>query len=177
MTIPETKPNLYLSRFGVETWAEGVVDEADFHAGFGARHMAISKKAMDEKRNPIKEIQAHMRESQRHRINLIVYFYRLYAFAKWAVKCGAIPASLFSELFNYEREIIDMRNMNMHEVDYFEGQGRNPDRWITVSSELGSIDASSVHGDSLGGKLNASEMRSIAIRILDGLPPYYWETQ
>jgi len=177
MSIREPKSDpRFLSRYNVECWAEGIVTQADILNSFTARHKALSEKAQLENRNPMPEIQRNMREFQRHRVFFIVATYRLLAFGKWAMECGAISKPVFSELLNYETEIISMRDMTMHDIPYLKGGGRHGNAW-TTKNEFGTIDASATYGDSLGGKLSISEMRSIAQDILDNLPPFYWETQ
>jgi hypothetical protein len=85
---------------------------------------------------------------------------------EWVLRLGLCRQVDFSMLDQFSRENVrDLRNMREHVVDYFEGVGRDKDRWIVETPEFKS-DASGSIGTSIGGRLDWKLFTAAAERLL-----------
>lgn len=75
-------------------------------------------------------------------------------YKKWATGMGLFSNVDFTRLDAFSlRNIIDLRNMREHEIDYFEGAGNAQQRWFIETPEY-KADASAVVGSQIGGRLD-----------------------
>jgi len=75
----------------------------------------------------------------------------------------------FSEIDNFSsNDIRDLRNMREHVVEYFQGVGRNKDRWMVETPEY-RADASGMVGTKIGGRLDWKAFSEAAARLLPQL--------
>lgn len=94
---------------------------------------------------------------------------KLIEFRDWVLTFGLCSTVDFSEIDQFSaQDIIDLRNMREHVVDYFTGIGRVPARWATQTPEY-KADASSVVGNMIGGRLDWVEFGAAAERLLPKL--------
>jgi hypothetical protein len=72
--------------------------------------------------------------------------FQLFDYRDWALTFGLCSTVDFTEIDRFSRrDIIDLRNMREHVIDYFTGKGRASDRWFVETPEY-KADASSVVG-------------------------------
>lgn len=75
-------------------------------------------------------------------------------YADWTRKLGILKDVKFDELKTFDwRAIIDLRNMREHQIDYFDGRGKDRERWFIETPEYAS-DASSLTDSVIGGRLD-----------------------
>jgi hypothetical protein len=80
--------------------------------------------------------------------------HKLLEHVEWVLRLGLCKNVDFSMLDEFsKRDVRDLRNMREHIVDYFEGKGRDKERWKIETPEY-SADASGIVGDLIGGRLN-----------------------
>ena len=93
---------------------------------------------------------------------------------EWAQQHALFGNVDFSEIDRFPRDDIrDLRNMREHQVEYFLGNGRAKDRWVTEGGDGDSVqwraDASSRINNLIGGKLDYVDFSNAAARLLDQL--------
>lgn len=80
--------------------------------------------------------------------------YKLIEHRDWALNLGLCAAVEFGEINEFSvQDIKDLRNMREHVVDYFQGVGLAPGRWVYETPEY-KADASSLNGTMIGGRLD-----------------------
>jgi hypothetical protein len=85
---------------------------------------------------------------------------------EWVRRRGLCSEMDFSMLDQFSRrDIRDLRNMREHVVDYFEGYGRDRDRWEIETPEF-KADASASVGTLIGGRLDWKLFVAAAERLL-----------
>jgi hypothetical protein len=94
----------------------------------------------------------------------------------WTLRLQMLSPDVFAPLAAFDSSAIrDLRNMREHIVNYFEGRGRDIDRWMIETPEFSS-DASAIHGTSIGGRLDWVIFTDGVRRLLSSLvriPPFY----
>ena len=94
----------------------------------------------------------------------------------WVATLGLCADVDFSEIDQFPKEAIrDLRNMREHQVEYFQGNGRDRARWFVETPEY-KANASSLVGPMIGGRLDwvkFSEAIERLIPVLVAVPiPY-----
>ena len=98
--------------------------------------------------------------------NWIIAANKVFEHREWAVSFGLYANVDFSELDQFsESDIRDLRNMREHVIDYFQGRGRDKDRWQVETSEF-KADASSVINTMIGGRLDWARFTAVAEKLL-----------
>jgi hypothetical protein len=96
----------------------------------------------------------------------VIAAYKLIEYRKWASALGLCANINFSEIQAFsEQDIIDLRNMREHIVDYFQGHGLASRRWFAETPHF-KADASSVIGTMIGGRLDWIKFADAAERLL-----------
>jgi hypothetical protein len=86
---------------------------------------------------------------------------------RWVESFGLCANVDFSEIDGFSvQDIKDVRDMREHVKDYFQGEGKFPDRWRTPD---GTADASSLNGTKIGGRLDWVAFGAAAKRLLPRL--------
>jgi hypothetical protein len=90
---------------------------------------------------------------------------RLIAYRKWVGALGLCTGVDFSELDQFDTDNTrDLRNMREHVVDYFQGTGRDQDRWM-IETPGYKADASAMVGTKIGGRLDWKALTEAAVRL------------
>jgi hypothetical protein len=91
------------------------------------------------------------------------------AHKRWLEKLGAAEGIDFAPLsvFAYQ-DIVDLRNMREHVVEYFQGGGKTQERWIVEAEEF-RADASAIVETKIGGRLDWVEFARAAENIREQL--------
>ena len=99
----------------------------------------------------------------------VVAAYKLLEFRDWVLSLGLFLTADFTEIDSFSgKDIRDLRNMREHVVDYFQGIGKAPGRWMVVTPEY-KADASSVIGTLIGGRLDWIAFGAAANQLLPQL--------
>jgi hypothetical protein len=102
--------------------------------------------------------------------------YNLVEHRKWVVGHGLCKNVDFSALDQFsEKDIRDLRDMRVHQIDYFKGRGRVRERWTKKTPNY-KADASSLVGTLIGGRLDwvlfSQAARSLLPVLLKEPAPY-----
>jgi hypothetical protein len=83
---------------------------------------------------------------------------------RWVASFGLCANVDFNEIDGFSiRDIKDVRDMREHVLNYFQGEGKFPERWRTPD---GTTDASSLAGTLIGGRLDWAAFGAAAKRLL-----------
>jgi hypothetical protein len=171
---PDIEAQKFIAFEGICAWAEGVIKQAKrlYYA-----EAAIMQPLLEEK-GPAGGWRSHQEVVQQVRVNKHDYFCqrhyfilaanKLNEYRKWCKKLGLVPNSVFAELDHYKTVVNELRDMNEHIIEYFQGKGRKQDCWLR-SDEFGTADASTTMGRRLGGRLDWIEFQAVAARLLEKL--------
>jgi len=95
--------------------------------------------------------------------------HQLIEYRNWALKFGLFPTIDFTEINQVSAsDIRDLRNMREHVVEYFQGCGHAPTRWVHETPDY-KADASSLVGSVIGGRLDWRAFAAAVQRILPEL--------
>jgi hypothetical protein len=87
----------------------------------------------------------------------------------WVLRFGLCANVNFDEFNQFTvSDVRDLRNMREHQVEYFQGKGRDRERWRVDTPEF-SADASSMNGTMIGGRLDWKKFSEAAERLLPAL--------
>jgi hypothetical protein len=96
----------------------------------------------------------------------VIAAYKLIEHREWIKKFDLCKKVDFSEIDSFSsKDIKDLRNMREHIVEYFQGDGRDKNRWITETPEY-QADASSCVGTMIGGRLDYIAFAKATERLL-----------
>lgn len=94
---------------------------------------------------------------------------KLLEFRDWTRALDLYNGVDFSEIDLFcVQDIQDLRNMREHVVQYFQGRGHFPDRWVFEHPEY-SADASACVGTTIGGRLDYVKFAAAAVGLLPEL--------
>jgi hypothetical protein len=101
---------------------------------------------------------------------------KLIEYRCWVQRLDLCKDIDFREIDSFpKQDIIDVRNMREHVVDYFQGAGHSQSRWFIETPNF-QADASSCSGTLIGGRLDYMKFAEAARRLLPallGLPVPY----
>ena len=104
---------------------------------------------------------------------LLIAAKKLIDYIDWARDLGFLDEVIFREMLRLRDDIIDLKGMNEHVIEYYRGTGQNPEQWI-FADELIVVDASPAANKRIGGKLNGNELAAAVSVLLDALPKHYF---
>lgn len=100
---------------------------------------------------------------------MVAAAWKVLEFHKWVAALGLCGAVDFSEIGKFDtNDTRDLRNMREHVVDYFQGGGKNQDRWWIETPKYKG-DASGIAGSVIGGRLDYKAFADAAKRLLPQL--------
>jgi hypothetical protein len=98
---------------------------------------------------------------------------KLIDYIDWAIELGFLDEIIFQEMLRLRDDIVDLKGMNEHVIEYYRGTGKKPEQWV-FADELIVVDASTTIGKRIGGRLNGSELAEAVSRLLCALPKHYF---
>jgi len=101
---------------------------------------------------------------------------KLVDYMDWARDLGFLDDSVFREMLRLRDDIVYLRNVNEHVIEYYRGIGKDPEHWV-FADELIVVDASSTIRKKIGGRLDWSELAEAASRLLNDLPKHYFPSR
>jgi hypothetical protein len=154
----------FMALSGVQTWAYGTIQQAE-------RLDAI----LAEMCKPVLIGHGRSRFVEQKRAFDIERMFFLHAarqflhFADWTVKLGVVQTSVYDPIFAIRGDIIDVRDMNEHVVEYYMGGGRNQGRFVNVSPDV-IADASSTVDKRIGNRVDWGDVANLLRQILPQIP-------
>jgi hypothetical protein len=94
---------------------------------------------------------------------------KLFEHRRWIEDLELVDQSIFAELDHFEADVQEMRNLNKHAKEYF--QGKFPARWKRQMETYNS-DLTGTLGTLIGGRLDWSALRAAVIRLMDSFPDW-----
>jgi hypothetical protein len=145
---------------GLVQWAHDVVEQG--------RH--ISDALAHQRATPVLPDVAQRRKSiyALHATchHFVIAAYKLLEHRDWAAAQHLCADFDFSEIDQFSKaDIRDLRNMREHQMEYFQGKGRSPGRWLVETPEY-RADASSLVGSMIGGRLDWVEFAAATERLV-----------
>jgi hypothetical protein len=104
---------------------------------------------------------------------LLIAAKKLIDYIDWARDLGFLDEIIFGEMLRLRDDIIDLKSMNEHVIEYYRGAGNTPEQWI-FADELIVVDANLTTGKGIGGRLNGNELAAAVSSLLDALPNHYF---
>jgi len=104
---------------------------------------------------------------------LLIAAKKLIDYIDWAIELGFLDEVMFREMLRLKDEILDLKGMNEHVIEYYRGARQNPEQWI-FADELIVVDANPFAGKRTGGRLNGNELAAAVSVLLDALPKNYF---
>ena len=104
---------------------------------------------------------------------LLIAAKKLIDYIDWARDLGFLDEIIFGEMLRLRDDIIDLKGMNEHVIEYYRGAGNTPEQWI-FADELIVVDANLTTGKGIGGRLNGNELATAVSSLLDALPNHYF---
>lgn len=158
----EISDQQFLAREGVVTWCHGVVAQAHKLSNWN-----------DALQDTIQSggFQSARREFERDRLFLLVSAQMFFEYRDWAVNLSVFPVSTFALIDPFRQHVKELRDMNIHVVEYFQGTGYVPDKWLNEDDLKGTSDASATFETFIGGRLNWHDLSLAAQSILDKIKP------
>jgi hypothetical protein len=154
----------YMAFSGLVQWTQAVIIQA-VRVTLATEQIRIEVEKSD--RNI--DVSSFIYDSHCQAHYFIIAANKLLEHRRWITKFGLCKSVNFSEIDAFSKQdIIDLRNMREHVVNYFMGDGRDKDRWVTETPEY-KADASSRVGNMLGGKLDYIKFSEAAERLLTQL--------
>lgn len=96
----------------------------------------------------------------------VIAAHQLIDHRKWIKDLGLCKNVDFSEIDSFsEGDINDLRNMREHVINYFQGRGKDKERWVFETPEY-HADASSCVGTMIGGRLDYVKFTHATERLL-----------
>jgi hypothetical protein len=93
--------------------------------------------------------------------------FKLLEYSRWVRKLGLLDDSGFVELDRFAEDIKVMRDMNVHEIEYFQEKGLRPEDWEFQSAATGRVDASGTFETKIGGRLDWVALEATARNLFD----------
>jgi hypothetical protein len=104
---------------------------------------------------------------------LLIAAKKLIDYIDWARDLGFLDEIIFQEMLLLRDDILDLKGMNEHVIEYYRGTGKNPEQWV-FADELIVVDANPTIGKRIGGRLNGSELTEAVSGLLNALPKHYF---
>lgn len=110
---------------GLVQWSEGVVEQR--------KCLAFAISSTGQKGMTAKRRRAAIHASNRHAYYFAMAAWKLLEHRCWVTKLGLCRNVDFAEIDRFSKsDIQDLRDMREHQVDYFRGIGRVPQRWKKI---------------------------------------------
>ena len=101
---------------------------------------------------------------------LLIAAKKLIDYIDWARDLGFLDEIIFQEMLRLRDDILDLKGMNEHVIEYYRGTGKKPKQWV-LADELIVVDANPKR---IGGRLNGSELAEAVSGLLNALPKHYF---
>lgn len=161
--IMSAEEERFMAFEGLVQWTQAVIAQS--------KRVSEAKKqfrSLPDRRIPqMRRKQIHAAHSEDHFFCIAAN--KLIEYRRWISTFGLCANVDFSEIDAFSKQKIrDLRNMREHVVDYFQGKGNVPSRWV-VETPRYKADASSVVGTMIGGRLDWVRFSAAAERLLPTL--------
>jgi hypothetical protein len=145
---------------GVLQWAHAVIQQSErLSAAYDGNRPAIDPTARHQAVRAL-HTECHF---------FVIAANKLIEYCDWARGFALFSTIDFSGIDQFSNgNIRDLRNMREHVVEYFQGAGHAPSRWIYETPEY-KADASSLAGVMIGGRLDWVAFSAAVRRILPSL--------
>jgi hypothetical protein len=107
------------------------------------------------------------------RKTLLIAAKKLIDYIDWARDLGFLDEIIFQEMLRLRDDILDLKGMNEHVIEYYRGTGKNPEQWV-LADELIVVDANPKIGKRIGSRLSGSESAEAVTGLLNALPKHYF---
>lgn len=147
----------YMAKDGIISWSQGVIEAANELSCWLATVSAIDNTV---------DFNNSRRRFQRHRLYFLTASNMLFEYVDWAIKLDSIPSVIFDPIVPFRSHVKELRNNNMHVVEYFQGGGHAPVTWRHSDAD-GISDGSATVGTKIGGRLDWVDFATKVERILE----------
>jgi hypothetical protein len=176
--IMSPEAEVFMSFEGLLQWTQAVVRQSERLAALDVQSRARWENRLAPSLDTQQAVQAALHEDTLARHTDCHFFaiaaFKLIEHRRWVESLGNSGNVDFGEIDQFSaQDIKDLRDMREHVLDYFQGEGRVPDRWQAPD---GTADASSLNGTMIGGRLDWAAFGAAAKRLLPKLlaepPPF-----
>jgi hypothetical protein len=94
---------------------------------------------------------------------------KLIDYIDWAKDLGFLDEIIFQEMLRLRDDIVDLKGMNEHVIDYYRGTGKDREQWVSAD-ELIVVDAS----PTIGKRISVNELAEAVSCLLNALPKHYF---